>query len=240
MCRTMDHIHRVSLQLETTTTGGKKIIDSITEFSLSLNNRSWAVSLHHISRGALRTASLWSVHRCLWGREGISMEIFKYLQYKAWRELHTSKPRIIYILWKKQVRCLTQQWTTFVQLFTRHKCINEKERFVFAAGKQAFKHFLQKANRKYIHECRSRDRSDRHISQMSEQRASLTGGVSVTVSAHLFWPVCFADWYAARPLRAPVRIWISNSSQSRWRLNTSQCSARWEVSLSVCFYIIQK
>lgn len=97
----------------------KKLTES--EFSLSLNNRSWAVSLHHISKEAPWTTSLWSPHcvehRCLWGREGISMEIFKYLQYKAWIELHTSKPRILYIHWIKQVCCLTQQWTTFCWTF---------------------------------------------------------------------------------------------------------------------------
>lgn len=167
------------------------------------------------------------------------MEIFKYLQYKDWIEPHTSKPLFLYIHWIKQACCSVAYNNELVLFNFQHsKSVIMKSNTSFllqgrSHQNMCFLFFLckmvnkavTKLNWKRLHICISVPEQLSHIlyvllrgptdsshksNGISEQQASLPGGVSV--SALLFWPVHFADWYAARSLRALVWIWISKNS----------------------------
>lgn len=100
--QTMDHIHKISRSAWNNK--GKKIMNwqlggvfFCFFFQEARNNTSRAVSLHHISTGAVERQPFISSLRGapVFARRGggISMEIFKYLQHKAWTRVHTSKPQ---------------------------------------------------------------------------------------------------------------------------------------------------
>ncbi len=208
MHHTMDHIQRISLQLKTTT--GKKQKTELT--ARRSFYEAWTteaeLSVCIISpKGlcgppAFDLLTLTSTGVC--EAERNITEIFKYLQYKAGIEFHTSKPQISHIHWVEPALSVTKQWPSFVQLLSTMCPLMKNSTLLLlqaANGHQTFLQMVRKANTQTengekthvcpVHCTVLQTSLTTLMLSVSERCASLASGVSVLVQAFL---TCMCRW----------------------------------------------